>query len=126
MSNLRAPRLCAHRGCGELVRSGYCDKHKPAQAKTRLDGQRDYNMRRAESDRQYSTERWKKLSAMYRKRHPLCCECERNGLVRASELVDHIKPAKEHPELFFDWSNLRALCQRCHNAIGAKVRGLSR
>jgi 5-methylcytosine-specific restriction endonuclease McrA len=36
-------------------------------------------------------------------------------------LVDHIKAAKSHPELFFQWRNLRALCQQCHNQIGEKV-----
>jgi 5-methylcytosine-specific restriction protein A len=36
-------------------------------------------------------------------------------------MVDHIKSAKTHPELFFEWSNLRALCNPCHNRIGEKV-----
>lgn len=118
----KAPTLCKHPGCGALVRGGYCDQHKAAAAVNRKQGQQDYNRRRAESDRLYSTQRWRKLSIVYKKRHPLCCECERNGLVRATEIVDHIKPAKSHPELFWEWSNLRPLCHDCHNRVGEKVR----
>ena len=118
----KAPTLCKHPGCGVLVRGGYCDQHQAAAANNRKLGQQDYNRRRAESDRLYSTQRWRKLSIVYKKRHPLCCECERNGLVRATEIVDHIKPAKSHPELFWEWSNLRPLCHDCHSRIGEKVR----
>lgn len=118
----KAPTICRHPGCGALVHSGYCDQHKRNDRQQKLQGQQDYNRRRSESDRMYSTQRWKKLSIVFRKRNPLCCECERNGLVRTADLVDHIKPAKENPELFFEWSNLRSLCQGCHNDIGKKVR----
>ena len=118
----KAPTLCKHPGCGSLVAGGYCATHKPAQRADKLQGQKDYNSRRAESDRLYSTQRWRKLSVAYKRRHPVCCECERNGLVRATEIVDHIKPAKDSPELFWEWSNLRPLCHDCHNRIGAKVR----
>lgn len=121
----KAPTFCRHAGCGELVPGGYCDQHKPAERKQRLQGQQDYNRRRSESDRLYSTQRWKKLSIVFRKRNPLCCECDADGLVRPADLVDHIKPAKSHPDLFFEWSNLRALCQECHNKIGEKVRGVA-
>lgn len=119
----KAPRLCSHAGCGVLVYDGgQCTDHKQAAVDRKKAGQIDYNNRRAESDRMYSTERWRKLSIRYRQRHPLCCNCELNGLVRASELVDHIQPAKARPDLFYVWSNLRALCNKCHNEIGAKVR----
>ena len=109
-------------GCGELVTSGYCEAHKPKQQQRRAEGQRSYNERRAESDKLYKTERWRKLSVTFRKRNPMCAECERKGLTRYADLVDHIKPTKAFPELFFDWRNLRSLCQRCHNEIGEKVR----
>lgn len=118
----RAMTFCRHPGCGELVRSGYCDKHKPAERSDRLAGQRDYNKRRAESDSLYGTQRWRKLSVAFKRRHPCCSECENNGLVRPTEIVDHIVPAKEDLSLFWEWSNLRALCHDCHNKIGRKVR----
>jgi len=66
----KAPTLCKHPGCGVLVRGGYCDQHQAAAANNRKLGQQDYNRRRAESDRLYSTQRWRKLSIVYKKRHP--------------------------------------------------------
>lgn len=120
--NKKAPRFCKHPGCNALVFTGYCDQHQAKQAQAYKDSQRSYNDRRAETDRLYKTEKWRKLSVRFRKLNPLCVECERKGLVRHADLVDHIKPVKEHPELFHDWRNLRSLCQRCHNEIGAKVR----
>ena len=119
---IKAPSFCKHAGCGRLVKSAYCDEHQAAADNRKKQGQIDYNVnRRAESDRRYSTEKWRRLSIAFRKRNPLCVNCDDNGLVRPAVLVDHIKPAKSHPELFFEWRNLRALCQRCHNNIGEKV-----
>lgn len=118
---VRAPSICKHPGCGQLVRASYCEPHQAAADSRKKEGQRDYNGRRAESDRRYSTVKWRKLSIRFRQRNPLCSNCDGNGLVRKADLVDHIKPAKSHPELFFDWRNLRSLCQRCHNQIGGKV-----
>ncbi|MDO6804080.1 HNH endonuclease, partial [Wenyingzhuangia sp. 1_MG-2023] len=86
-----------------------------------LQSQKKHNARRADSDQMYKTSRWKKLSVAYRRQHPLCCDCESRGTIRPADLVDHIKPAKKFPELFWDWRNLRALCQECHNRIGERV-----
>ncbi|TLX53835.1 HNH endonuclease [Stutzerimonas nosocomialis] len=120
---VRPPRVCAEPGCKRPTVSGAhrCQQHK-AQADLRREGQRktvhrQYNERRDESDSFYKTERWKKLSAYYRKVHPICEECER----AASDITDHIKAYKTHPELGLDWENLRALCRPCHNRIGERV-----
>jgi 5-methylcytosine-specific restriction protein A len=118
---VKAPSFCKHSGCGQLVRSAYCDEHQAVADLRKKKGQIDYNSRRADSDRRYSTEKWRKLSITFRKRNPLCANCDANGLVRPAALVDHIKAAKSHPELFYEWRNLRALCQQCHNQIGMKV-----
>ncbi|MBL4799587.1 MAG: HNH endonuclease [Oleispira sp.] len=118
---IKAPTICKHPGCGLIIRSTYCEPHQAAADQRKKQGQQDYNGRRAESDRRYSTSKWKALSITFRKRKPLCANCEDNDRVRPAVLVDHIKSAKEHPELFYEWRNLRSLCQRCHNQIGEKV-----
>lgn len=115
-------RPCAWPACNVLIRgSSYCPKHQPAADEQRAfqmkKVHRDYNDRRDESDGFYKTERWKKLSAYYRKHHPVCEECDG----AASEITDHIKPRKTHPELSLDWDNLRALCRPCHNRVGVRV-----
>jgi 5-methylcytosine-specific restriction protein A len=117
----KAPTICKHPGCGLVIHSSYCEPHQAAANKRKKEGQQDYNGRRAESDRRYSTNKWKGLSVTFRKRNPLCANCDAQGLVRPAVLVDHIKAAKTHPELFYEWRNLRSLCQRCHNQIGEKV-----
>ncbi|WP_372341317.1 HNH endonuclease [Pseudomonas aeruginosa] len=38
-----------------------------------------------------------------------------------SQITDHIKARKTHPELSLVWSNLRALCRACHNRVGERV-----
>ena len=46
------------------------------------------------------------------------CGCGRSGLLEA----DHIQPFSLFPELRFEVSNGRTLCQRCHELYGCMVR----
>lgn len=122
----RPAKPCAWPGCNALV-SGvtHCTTHAPAalerrQAQIKRSNKR-YNAVRDDSDSRYKAEKWRRLSIYYRRLHPLCVQCELQGRVTASQMVDHIKNTKQHPELFFEWSNLRALCNPCHNRIGEKV-----
>lgn len=118
----RPLRPCAAPGCSVLVRgTSYCSKHAPmaeaAAALARRQTHKRYNGVRDASDSFYKTERWKKLSAYYRKKHPVCEHCDN----AASDITDHIKPVKTNPELALAWDNLRALCRPCHNSIGERV-----
>lgn len=120
---VRPSRMCVEPGCKRPSAAGAhrCSAHK-AQAEAKRAEQRKtvhraYNERRDESDSFYKTERWKKLSAYYRKRYPVCEYCNN----AASDITDHIKPYKTHPELGLEWGNLRALCRPCHNRIGEQV-----
>lgn len=124
-----APKsVCNQPGCTRLAPIGEtrCVQHHAEwldrREKQRSKAHRKYNSDRPASDAFYRTERWKKKSEQYRKRHPLCEECESIGLVVPSQMTDHIKPYRLHPELAFDDENLRALCWPCHNRIGAQVR----
>lgn len=51
----------------------------------------------------------------------LCEECRRYGRTDehgnpvAATIAHHIKPRKEYPELAYDVTNGRALCESCHN-----------
>jgi len=125
---VRPSRMCSEPGCKKPSATGShrCITHKrtvdAARAEQRKEVHLKYNERRDESDSFYKTERWKKLSAYYRKHHPVC-ECCSNA---ASDITDHIKPYKTNPELGLDWDNLRALCRTCHNRIGERVGLTSR
>ena len=55
---------------------------------------------------------WKRISRIYRQSHPVCEMCN----VELSVDVDHIVPFSgvDDPRRT-DWSNLQALCRKCHN-----------
>lgn len=66
--------------------------------------------RELKHDRFYSQTRWKKHSAWYRMKHPLCVKCG-----QAAHAVDHLVPiARGGAE--WDEGNMQSLCERCHNA----------
>ena len=122
----RTLKPCSAPACNVLLRGGtYCPKHAAEHSERRASqlrvANREYNKKRPESDSFYGQSKWRKLSAVFRQRHPLCCMCEAAGRVEPSRMVDHIKPRKTHPELSYEWSNLRALCWSCHNRYGEKV-----
>lgn len=73
-----------------------------------------YNKSRPERDRLYYSRQWKQISMLYRKQHPLCEECERNGRITPADLVDHIIAVGEGGSMW-SWDNLQSLCISCHN-----------
>ncbi len=128
---IRPGRMCPEPGCGRrsIVGSHYCQAHKEKAEARRAENMkathRSYNSDRDNNDAFYGTERWKKLSAYFRRLHPLCAECDAKGLVEPSRMTDHIKPRRTHPELSLEWTNLRALCWACHNRVGERVGNLA-
>lgn len=71
----------------------------------------------------YHTNRWTRLSRVFRASHPLCEECKRQGIIKAAAVVDHIVP---YPvcEDFFDTKNLQSLCEDCNRAKGNRDKKL--
>jgi 5-methylcytosine-specific restriction enzyme A len=63
--------------------------------------------------RLYDLQAWRRCSRAFLGAHPLCAQCEREGRVRIATQVDHKVPVKAGGALY-DWSNLQALCDRCH------------
>lgn len=65
---------------------------------------------------------WAKLSKRYRKAaRGLCEECERRGVIKTCDVVDHMIPLKDAPEHRLNWSNLDALCHKCHNGLKRRI-----
>jgi 5-methylcytosine-specific restriction endonuclease McrA len=65
----------------------------------------------------YSSARWRRLRAAYLAEHPLCEDCLTKGRTTAAAHVHHREPRKLRPDLAFEWDNLKATCQPCHNAM---------
>ena len=106
----RMPRFpdhpCRHPGCPKLVPKGkkYCDDHialHPEEV-------------RSAASRGYDA-RWRRLSKLFLLSHPLCVECQREGRYVKATVVDHIRPHRGDPELFWDPSNWQALCKHHHD-----------
>lgn len=57
---------------------------------------------------------WQKIRAEYFRAHPLCAECQRQGVTRAAQELDHVVPlwkgGSDAP------SNYQGLCRDCHQA----------
>lgn len=69
------------------------------------------------TQRGYSN-RWLKARKVFLGDHPLCEMCKEEGRVRGATIVDHKKPHKGDPVLFWDQDNWQALCKPHHD--GAK------
>jgi 5-methylcytosine-specific restriction protein A len=70
--------------------------------------------RRTAAERGYGR-RWAEVSRSYRSAHPLCVECERQGISTEAALVDHKRPViGPNDPGFYDEDNLQSLCRRCH------------
>ena len=109
---------CAHAGCGVLVKNGTnrCDKH-------RQQVQRQQDQKRGTAHQRGYTGRWRKARVGFLNKHPLCAECERNGLITEATVVDHIIPHKGDDALFWDRNNWQPLCKPCHDRKTATEDG---
>lgn len=109
-------RPCSYPGCPELTDERYCKKHKQETEKTYGKSCRPYS-------HLYNSSRWRKLRRQFLIKHPLCAECRRLGVINPSRVVDHIKPHQGDESLFWDETNLQALCKSCHDRKTAKEDG---
>ena len=58
--------------------------------------------------------RWDKASRLHRTLNPACAICLMAGRAAPATQVDHIRPHKDDPELFWDEDNWQSLCRACH------------
>lgn len=78
---------------------------------------------RKERDPRYSTARWQKVRALHLRDKPLCVECEKKGIIKQANVLDHVIPHRINGSIdFFDSSNHQGLCTRCHNSKSAIER----
>jgi 5-methylcytosine-specific restriction enzyme A len=111
----RPKHPCRHPGCARLVAEGrYCAPHATfAQAVT--DAERGNSAARGYG------RRWRELRAAVLAEQPLCASCAGGGRVEAATEVDHVVPRSRGGG--DEWSNLQALCKRCHSAKTAREDG---
>jgi 5-methylcytosine-specific restriction protein A len=102
-------KFCRKQGCKEYGDDdGYCSKHKREA--------HSYDQYRGTAAERGYDSKWRKARLGYLKKHPLCVECERNGVVRAATEIDHIRAHRGDKELFWDSkNNWMALCKGHHS-----------
>ena len=101
-------RPCVHPGCPELSHESRCEKHRKQE-------RREHDEHRGSSaDRGYGAH-WRKIRLAFLAQYPLCALCQRERKLAPATVVDHIRPHRGNPELFYDPENLQALCKPCHS-----------
>jgi 5-methylcytosine-specific restriction protein A len=114
--------MCTYPGCRELALAGHrrCEKHYSggsasgdAEVKRRIydEGRQNSDLRKL-----YKTAGWFRMRKAILDENPLCVECLKHRRITVATDVDHIKPHRGDPEVFFDSSNLQPLCKSCHSA----------
>lgn len=65
--------------------------------------------------------RWRKERDAYLRLHPLCVMCGADGIDRAANVVDHIKPHRGDMVLFWDKTNWQSLCKKHHDSHKQRI-----
>lgn len=94
--------------------------HRPKGRETRKEQNARIDKARNEHEirKLYRSGRWGTLRVHILFRDPYCVRClAKTPPIRTpSNTVNHIKKAKDHPELFFDPDNLEGVCAPCHSS----------
>ena len=69
----------------------------------------------------YNSYKWRKFRKNYIMNNPVCVMCEREGIIREADVVDHIIPIRQGGKRF-DKNNLQSLCKRHHDVKSGKDR----
>jgi 5-methylcytosine-specific restriction protein A len=108
----RPLKTCSNPGCSELTNEAYCTIHKAQHDK----------LRGSSYDRGYDN-RWRKYRIIFLREHPLCEICLKEGKITQATDIDHRLPHRGDKKLFWDESNLQALCHSCHSRKTAMEDG---
>lgn len=101
-------KICRHVGCNRFRtdNSSYCIKHQSEESNVNA-----YSfMSSHEWKTLYQTKEWKAISNDVLTNQPICQYCHQ---AKSTE-VHHMIPHRGNEEVFFDISNLVALCHDCH------------
>lgn len=71
----------------------------------------------------YNSPRWRAARASFLSANPLCSYCPEDGITTVANTVDHFVNVRSGQVDFWDESNWRASCERCHNIKRQAERG---
>lgn len=96
---------CSHPGCPRLTDDCYCEVHRIQHR-----GDRESSSRRGYNGK------WQRARERFLRKHPLCVKCMEQGRYVKATVVDHIRPHRGDPVLFWDENNWQPLCKPCHDS----------
>jgi 5-methylcytosine-specific restriction enzyme A len=74
-----------------------------------------YDRERGSQRERGYTRRWEKARLAFLQEHPLCAQCQTQGLVTAATDLDHKTPHRGDVVLFWDTANWQPLCHSHHS-----------
>lgn len=93
---------------------------------SKLNTQYYYNQDRREAKRFYNSKAWETCRHMaLRRDYYLCQYCLDNKFIKVYDVVHHIKPRRDYPELALDIDNLISLCHTCHGIAESNTKQIS-
>jgi 5-methylcytosine-specific restriction endonuclease McrA len=109
-------KICNYPGCNTLIdiTERYCTEHKREPK-----GAEPYKNAERSNASLYNTTRWRKLRSKILKEHPNCFRCGISKNETRLE-VHHVVEPRGNEELFFDETNLTAVCPPCHRILTNK------
>ncbi|WP_270328223.1 HNH endonuclease [Enterococcus malodoratus] len=110
-------KQCNHAGCKVLVdyRQKYCEKHKPATKQTEADRYENRKRTGGKYFKFYHSKEWKKASQLYKLKNPCCEDCLDEGIIRKTDVTDHVIELRDDWSKRLDESNYRSRCHYHHN-----------
>lgn len=81
---------------------------------------REHDQRRGSSTQRGYDYQWQQFQRRYLAEHPLCVDCETEGLVGAAAHVHHVAKLRAEPSRKYDEDNLMPLCAAHHDRRTAK------
>ncbi|MEZ8138473.1 HNH endonuclease [Vibrio splendidus] len=112
--------ICSAPSCKQIaVGNGRCNRHHQQKPKASSKKQ-TFRSSTTVNEHIYQSAKWRKLRARKAKESPLCENCLTYTIIKPVDVLDHIKPVLDHPELAYVYSNLQSLCHQCHNEKTAK------
>lgn len=91
--------------------------HRPAGWTDRRTQERSRTSRNGTPTQRGYDARWRRFRLHFLAQHPMC---EAPGCQYPANEVDHVVPHRGDRVLFWDPTNLQALCQSCHSAKTAR------
>lgn len=107
---LKPFKPCSKPGCPQLTRERFCERHKRQIDKA-------YDDKRGNSGERGYDFQWQKVRDVKAATDPLCQLCLKTGIVKALDVVHHMKPIETHPESRLDLDNLISLCTMHHEEM---------